>query len=269
MNNIEAFLVVEDVGNSTVPSIIANQNRSVLFEAELQEANKPNRNGRIYDRDALVESLNGSIIAEKLKRKTFYGEAGHPLSDDVKRQSTIDQTMISHIVNSISFRGDKVFGVLETANTRCGEDMKGLIRQGSEVSFSMRGLGTSIKKEGTYKRVMSPLTIIAYDWVTIPSHPNSYMTKKLSESLSVLDESDVSTNQSTIITFNMSELAQYITETSQQVKQLMENFEFAGSDGISIEDNNKILALKEGNETLKIFLEKNVTNEINDYLANF
>jgi hypothetical protein len=92
-------------------------------------------------------------------------EAGHPLGDDVKRQTYIDQTRISHIVTSVEKRGTHIFGNVESANTSCGSDFKGLIRQGSEVAFSMRGLGNVVKKEGSAMRVGSPLLIIAYDWV--------------------------------------------------------------------------------------------------------
>ena len=43
--------------------------------------------------------------------------------------------------------------------------MRGLIRQGSKVSFSMRALGNVIKQEGQYNRVYGPLMLVSYDWV--------------------------------------------------------------------------------------------------------
>lgn len=92
-------------------------------------------------------------------------EAGHPLSEDIKRQAYIDQSRISHIVTSIKWEGNILKGVVETAQTSAGYDMKGLIRQGSNVSFSMRALGNVVKDEGQYKRVYSPLMILTYDWV--------------------------------------------------------------------------------------------------------
>ena len=96
------------------------------------------------------------------------------------------------------------------------------------------------------------------------------MTKKLSESLDTVDEhTNESKDSTTIITFNMEELARYVAETSQQVKELTESFEFDKVENLSLEENNTLLALKSGHDTLRIFLEKNITNEINDYLKNF
>lgn len=161
----EGFIVCEEFTSST-PSILAEENKSVIFEAVLQEADAPNRNKRIYGKDVLSEALNSPTVQEKLRNKTFYGEAGHPLSEDIKRQAYIDQSRISHIVTSLKWEGNILKGVVETAQTSAGYDMKGLIRQGSNVSFSMRALGNVVKDEGQYKRVYSPLMILTYDWVS-------------------------------------------------------------------------------------------------------
>lgn len=92
-------------------------------------------------------------------------EAGHPLSEDIKRQSYIDQSNISHIITSLKWDGNLLKGIVETAQTSTGKDFAGLIRQGSKVSFSLRALGNTIKQEGPYNRVYGPLMIICYDWV--------------------------------------------------------------------------------------------------------
>ena len=162
----EGFIVCEEFTAST-PSILAEENKSVTFEAILQEANHPNRNKRIYGKDVLMEALAAKNLQEKLLNKAFYGEAGHPLSEDIKRQAYIDQSRISHIVTNFKWDGDLLRGIVETAQTSMGYDMKGLLRQGSKLSFSMRGLGNIVKPEGDYKRVLSPMMIITYDWVKI------------------------------------------------------------------------------------------------------
>lgn len=51
----------------------------------LQEANKPNRNGRVYPKAVLEKALNAPNIQERLATKTWYGEAGHPLDTSVQR----------------------------------------------------------------------------------------------------------------------------------------------------------------------------------------
>lgn len=164
MNYNEGFIVCEEMTSST-PSILADENQSITFEAILQEADAPNRNKRIYGKDVLTVALANPTVKEKIANKCFYGEAGHPLSTDIKRQAYIDQTNISHIVTSTKWEGNLLKGIVETAQTSIGKDMRGLIRQGSKVSFSMRALGNVIKQEGQYKRVYGPLMIVAYDWV--------------------------------------------------------------------------------------------------------
>lgn len=72
-DNNEGFIVCEEYTSST-PSILAEENKSITFEAILQEADMPNRNKRIYGKDVLVEALKAPTVQEKLSHKTFYGE---------------------------------------------------------------------------------------------------------------------------------------------------------------------------------------------------
>ena len=76
MNNTEGFLIVESSSIAAVPQVVSNTEHTVTISAILQEAEVPNRNRRIYSRDALYNSLNGPIVQEKIKNKTFYGK--HP-----------------------------------------------------------------------------------------------------------------------------------------------------------------------------------------------
>lgn len=202
-------------------------------------------------------------------------EAGHPLSEDIKRQMYIDQTRISHIINKFNFVNNEVRGIVETAQTQVGKDMKGLVQQGSEVAFSMRGMGNVIKKDGQYERILGPLMIVTYDWVVFPSHPNAYMTRKLSESYNMTTEYSnneiKNMNKSKVITFDMRELLSYVTSSSKKVKELTESFEFGiNSDmsNVSLDEDHNMINIKEGNDTLKCFLESSLKAEINDYFKN-
>lgn len=73
----EGFIVCEEFTAST-PSIMAEDNKKVVFEAILQEADAPNRNKRIYGKDVLVESLNNPTVKEKIANKNFYGKQPCP-----------------------------------------------------------------------------------------------------------------------------------------------------------------------------------------------
>lgn len=55
-----------------------------IFKAILQEAEKPNRNNRIYTKKAIDEALNRTIIRERLAHKTWYGENGKGLPTNIE-----------------------------------------------------------------------------------------------------------------------------------------------------------------------------------------
>lgn len=161
----------------------ARGKRGLRFEALLQTADTPNRNKRVYSEKVLREALEkSSYIAERIKTKSWYGEAGHPMSKDPQRQTSIDHTRIAHIVESYKFDGKAIMGVVETARTAVGNDLRGLIEQGSIPGFSMRGLGSvgQTTRAGLVE-VGSPLLLVCYDNVVHPSHEGAYLKSILSE----------------------------------------------------------------------------------------
>lgn len=192
-------------------------------------------------------------------------ECAHPLSTDPKRQMYIDQRNISHIVTSYRWDGNHLMGIVETANTAAGSDMAGLIRQGSNASFSMRGVGNVTVKEGSYTRVKSPLFIVSYDWVVIPSHPNSYMTRIIQES----DQSVLNEGLGSFTEFDMQEMLHYVKSNSENVHALTESlgFDLDSADETKLEANNSILSVKKDNEALKIYLENNIRGNLDDFFA--
>ena len=141
-NQVAGVLLTEAVTLSSDPKIMKETGYSVVFQAQLQTADTPNRNGRIYSKETLEAALTAPNVKEKIEHKAFYGEAGHPQGTERSRQLYIDQSNISHIVLRHWWDGEKLMGEVETAATRAGRDMMGLIKQGSEVAFSMRGLSS-------------------------------------------------------------------------------------------------------------------------------
>ena len=65
----------------------------------------------------------------------------HPLDPDIKRQLYIDQSNISHIIDKVWWEGNLLKAQVTAANTARGADFDGLIKQGSEVAFSLRAVG--------------------------------------------------------------------------------------------------------------------------------
>jgi hypothetical protein len=135
------YLIAEAAVVTESPRVVAKSADTISILAVLQEADAPNRNRRLYEMPTLTEAIASPYIRERVRTKTFYGEAGHPLKPDMERQLYIDHLRISHIVLDPRFEGKLLKSVVESANTVVGRDFKGLIEQGSDVAFSMRGIG--------------------------------------------------------------------------------------------------------------------------------
>lgn len=265
----KGYLITEAATTGISPRIVHDSEVTTKFVAEIQEAEAPNRNGRIYSKEALDSAIRHYSIQEKLKNKALVCEAGHPLSDDPRRQMYIDQTNISHIITDIWWEGNKLMAKIETANTRVGRDMQGLIRQGSKVAFSMRGMSDNVKKDGQYTRVGSPLMITCWDWVILPSHPNSYMVQEgVEQKVSPSIQADEKVLTEGVLTpYNSGDLLKFVTESSQNVQDVVDAFGFKFNlDNVSYGED-QMLSIKENNETLKIFLEENLKSELDDYYS--
>lgn len=265
----KGYLITEAATTGISPRIVHDSEVTTKFVAEIQEAEAPNRNGRIYSKEALDSAIRHYSIQEKLKNKALVCEAGHPLSDDPRRQMYIDQTNISHIITDIWWEGNKLMAKIETANTRVGRDMQGLIRQGSKVAFSMRGMSDNVKKDGQYTRVGSPLMITCWDWVILPSHPNSYMVQEgVDQKVSSSIQADEKVLTEGVLTpYNSGDLLKFVTESSQNVQDVVDAFGFKFNlDNVSYGED-QMLSIKENNETLKIFLEENLKSELDDYYS--
>lgn len=271
----KGYIITESASNNITPSMIVEKPNSVKFVAEIQEAEAPNRNKRIYSKLAIDEAIKHYTIQEKLKNKALYGEAAHPLTDDPRRQMYIDQGNISHIVTKVWWDGNRLMANIETANTRVGKDMRGLILQGSRVAFSMRGMSDNIRQDGAYQRVGSPLMITTWDWVVVPSHPNSYMQSSESsipvrESIEAkyADKQAVLT-EGILTPYNTKELLDYVTNKSSNVHELVESLGFEMTNENTSIGKDQMLSIKNDNETLKIFLEETLKRDLTDFYSSF
>lgn len=214
MNKNDGYIILES-SYSSVPEIVSDKCDVTVFKAIIQEAELPNRNKRIYSKKALMEALARPMVQEKLRNKNFYGESGHPMEETIQRQTYIDQRNISHIITNLEWEGNLLKATIETANTQAGRDFQGLIRQGSKVSFSMRGVGGQTKKKDGYDFIDGGLHILTYDWVVFPSHEKAYMEEIIKENA----EFDVNyTNSSKVLTeghtipFDMGEVKEVLDE---------------------------------------------------------
>jgi len=274
MNNsskYKGYLICEASTFSYKPKIMKVTDKSVTFDSVLQEADEINRNKRLYKKDVINGGLNAELVQEKIKNNSFVGEAGHPLSPDLKRQVYINQSNISHIVKNYRWENNFLHGTVQTACTDRGRDMMGMITENdTRVAFSLRALGPVVENKRSYMEVKAPITIISYDWVFFPSHKNAYM-EKLNECNSVLNESGNTLlyESGVFSAINNNELISYIKERSQNYKEFKKQFDLDLLSNYSLSEDGRYLYVKNNGETLAILMENYVREDINDFYKSF
>lgn len=75
-----------------------------------------------------------------------------------------------------------------------------------------------------------------------------------------------------MISFDMRDLMSYVTTQSKKIQTITEQFEFSINEDMSNVDYdrmNKLVSIKEGNDTLKLFLEQSIVNDIDDFFSKF
>ncbi len=156
-------------------AIVKQTPTKAIFRMPLQTCDEVNQNNRLYPKPTMMSSMDD--CRERLERKAFYGEMDHPIPQgneqfDGIRQTTVSLERVSHYILDYEFQGNILMGECETASTRHGKNLFGLIKDRSGVGMSMRGMA-GLEQEKDYNRVQDPLVIIAYDAVSQPSHKSA------------------------------------------------------------------------------------------------
>ncbi len=173
------FILREESGVFAAPEIKKKSRDSIIFEAILQTAGDINRNGRIYEKSTLQESIDK--ISDRIRGREFMGELDHPLSADPSRQCTISLKEVSHAILEMGWNGDKLVATMQTLRTPNGQILKNLAEDGIILGFSYRGMGDlkQIREDAgrPIYRVIGPLLSITWDCVSHPSHKLAKITK--------------------------------------------------------------------------------------------
>lgn len=155
--------------------ILKSTPTKAIFRCPIQTVNEINQNNRKYPEPVLREGMTNCEI--RMKRRAFYSELDHPLPTgsqqvDGIRQTTVSLKETSHIIRGYDFNGNFLMGEMETTSTPNGGILLGLLRDKTGVGFSMRGLA-ELERLQDHNVVKSPLTIIAFDAVSMPSHKSA------------------------------------------------------------------------------------------------
>jgi len=159
--------LVEEVQYVTEAS--ENGEKHYFIEGIFLQANRKNRNGRMYPLDIMEKEVN-RYISEVVDNKRGYGELGHPQGPQIN----LDR--VSHIITSLKRDGDNFIGKAKLTETPMGNIAKGLLKSGASLGVSSRGMGTlNPDKSGTM--VVGPdfHLATAADIVADPSAPDAFV----------------------------------------------------------------------------------------------
>lgn len=141
--------------------------RKVFIEGVFMQAEKENRNHRVYPRAILREAV-GRYVAEQVSTGRAVGELNHP------EGPTINLDKVSHRITELKWVGDDVVGKALILNTPMGNIVKGLVEGGVKLGVSSRGMGSVENRNGsTY--VKDDFMLATVDIVQDPSAPSAFV----------------------------------------------------------------------------------------------
>lgn len=136
--------------------------KQLFIEGIFAQAEKKNRNGRIYPKSVMESAIN-AYTTNHVTKKRALGELSHP-----ENRPQVKPELASHLITELRMDGTDVYGKAKVLNTPQGQILKGLLDGGVQMGVSTRGLGSVSERAGsTY--VGNDYLITAVDAVIDPS----------------------------------------------------------------------------------------------------
>jgi hypothetical protein len=260
------------------------ENGQIEYEAVLQTANEINRNTKYYSSEVLSEAINTPRIVELVKRNSFFGELSHPYErKNFQRSVEVLPNEVSHRICNPRMVDNKVVSTIHTVAPRGSIVTSWVADEGSQLGHSMRGITPyTYTKISPVKHtiIKSPMSIITYDIVLYPSHPealmvlgNSPTTEDASEDLSVfVVDSRLYTHEGNpfqSVPLVQKELVRYVSEESSAYQILQNEL------GIAIDPHKPITKVPnrtmlectlQGGALARIAFEEAVLTDIRSYI---
>jgi hypothetical protein len=133
------------------------------------QANKKNRNGRIYPLHIMETEVN-RYMNDVISHNRAYGELGHPAGPQIN----LDR--VSHIITQLKRDGDNFIGKAKLTETPMGNIAKGLLKSGANLGVSSRGMGSLTPDKNGAMMVGPDFHLAtAADIVADPSAPDAFV----------------------------------------------------------------------------------------------
>ena len=141
--------------------------KNYAIQGIFAQAEKKNRNGRIYPMPIMEKALN-KYDTEQVQKGRAVGELNHP------EGPTVNLDKVSHKINKLKFEGNDIVGKASILNTPMGEVVKGLLDGGVTFGVSTRGMGSLSQRNGAMV-VNDDYILNAVDIVQDPSAPGAFV----------------------------------------------------------------------------------------------
>lgn len=161
-------LIAEEVLNVQYLVEEKNGKKEHFISGIFMQAEKKNRNGRVYPFDILNKEVS-RYNNEYVTKNRAFGELGHPDSP------TINLDRVSHMITSLHPDGNNIIGKAKILDTPNGKIVKSLLDGGASLGVSTRGVG-SLKPHNGYQLVQDDFHLAtAADIVADPSAPEAFV----------------------------------------------------------------------------------------------
>jgi len=141
--------------------------KEYFIEGVFMQADKANRNGRIYEKSILEAAVN-KYVKEQVSTGRAVGELNHPDGPGIN----LDK--VSHRITELRFEGSDVIGKASILQTPMGKIVEGLLEGGVKLGVSSRGMGSLEKKNGVMQ-VGKDFMLATVDIVQDPSAPEAFV----------------------------------------------------------------------------------------------
>jgi len=143
--------------------------KSYFIEGIFMQANKKNRNGRVYPTEILQKEAK-RYTTEFIKKKRAFGELGHPDGP------TVNLERVSHMIEELEEVGQNFMGRAKILDTPYGKIVKNLIDEGAQLGVSSRGMGSLKPGRNGISEVQGDFYLAtAADIVADPSAPDAFV----------------------------------------------------------------------------------------------
>jgi hypothetical protein len=162
-------LITEEIEKVELIVEEKNGKKHMFIEGIFLQANKPNRNKRLYEMNILekeVKRYNENFV----QKGRALGELGHPDGP------TVNLDRVSHKITTLERKGDNFVGKAKILETPMGKIASNLLSEGVSLGVSSRGVGSLRPTSEGYSVVGEDFMLAtAADIVADPSAPDAFV----------------------------------------------------------------------------------------------